>query len=69
MTMVFDPSAKFINSKMPAMVSNYSENLGSLEGELHSVMDVYNKTFVELMDSVAVRYAKLDLLIYLTTFF
>ena len=56
MTMVFDPSAQFINSKMQRMVSNYSENLGRLEDELHSAMDVHNKTYVELLDSVAVRY-------------
>ena len=56
MTMVFDPSAKFIQSKMSVLISNYSETLNRLEDELHSVMDIHNKTFVELLDSVAVRY-------------
>ena len=56
MTMVFDPSAKFIQSKMSVLITNYSETLNRLEDELHSVMDIHNKTFVELLDSVAVRY-------------
>ena len=56
MTMVFDPSAKFIQSKMSVLISNYSETLNHLEDELNSVMDIHNKTFVELLDSVAVRY-------------
>ena len=55
MTMVFDPSAKFIKSKMSVWISNYTETLNRLEDELHSVMDIHNKTFVELLDSVAVR--------------
>ena len=58
MTMVFDPSAKFIQSKMSVLITNYSETLNRLEDELHSVMDIHNKTFVELLDSVAVRYMK-----------
>ena len=55
MTMVFDPAAKIINYKMPAFISNYSEDLGRLDDELHFAMDIHNKTFVELLDSIAVR--------------
>ena len=68
MTMVFDPSAKFIQSKMLPLFPNYTEYLGRLEDELHFAMDIHNKTFVELLDSVAVRYATLPWIYLLMNF-
>ena len=56
MTMVFDPSAAFINSKMPKLFPDYSERLDILQDQLHQTMNLHEKTFTELLDSVAVRY-------------
>ena len=56
MTMVFDPSAAFIYSKMPKSFPLYSERLRFLQDQLHQTMSLHNKTFTELLDSVAVRY-------------
>ena len=56
MTMVFDPSAAFINSKMTILFPDYNEKLELLGDQLQRIMNLSNKTFVELLDSVAVRY-------------
>ena len=57
MTMVFDPSAAFINSKMTILFPDYNEKLELLGDQLQRIMNLSNKTFVELLDSVAVRYS------------
>ena len=55
MTMVFDPSAPLLHWGLKRVDPQHKSKIGNLTAQLDSILEKNNFTFVDLLDSVAVR--------------